>query len=1427
NPTPGAITISNWCVKDAQPGQFDSLPEITIDPGQFVVVAANTNYFLVNNPGYSNLLYEIIDPNSNGIGNGLNYYMDGLALCDPASNIIDAASYGLSTAFLNPPMLVVATNGHSMARQPANRDTHTRNDWVDRATPDPGAGVIESGINQGDSVEIVFQLEMPCSVSPGTLKSTATFSQPPGSALSTNSLNLLLNPKTAALVVRKTPILQSRKYQEEFTWDVTVRNEGLGRAPNVRIVDSAGPGIEFRGFSVPPTNGAIGFQVAWDQTVIPALSNMAPGDEVSVTVTARADFCFGLYNDADASWACGGFVAATNSVCGDTAASEGTARATIDFITEQPLLSGQISPAAPIAVSYCNGTEVTLVITNPINGGPARNIELLPYIPAGFAMTGTSVTVSNTIVVGDLDPNSTTSVVVTLKPTSCPVPTEIQNFFIQSRYEDLCGNRYSALTLSGSFQADGEPGASIYKIIPTAIYGSQPTTTVSVLFFYSNFNSTAVTVIDTYPRDPSNILSVANVTPPAADDGTNLTWTLSLSGSGVYTARFDLVVSSDTNAQCHAPDSLMANILTVPDFTNCLGCTRPVLGSGRSYPVSFYPSGCGGTGGCSYGSAKAASASLVEGCAPIANTHQFTFSGNVPSNGWDGAQFTSDLGGGTVDTNQVFVYADNSNVTAYLSFIQTSPNLILGLDGLTNSAYSAPSLITNALTVIWSAAHTNIGLVSDYSWLTLGPCGGRGARTYWMQGESLAGVALTPITNNNACGVSTIKATLSNLQSPGIPGEAQNAFPLYDVQLIVDLDADGDTLYSYDYVPGSAVFSNMLDSGGAPIPSFDPSIQTNLLVWDLSDLASNGAGVVYFNIRGSCESFASEKHTARLVYNTRCTEGDSPRARRASSATNGLPPLFSGSLQLALQPEYSFLTSTQYTTRIEIFNAGAGAAYNIGVELANPSNLVYGTADVAPTNVTTTNMLWGGFSTNNPLGDLKDLDGDGQADDLLPNGTFSIHVTNYVKYCAENTISARTHHGCKDTYCQITDMEQAEFITAAGQIVTHLDFPVNLVVCSNSTADYVVRNAGLVDLINVHAQLVLPTGITYMAGSSRYVFQGITNLVVGDPSGSGSLVDPLTWDDVLIPPLSTLQPTQMVTILFDFPIACESTFSDGQFGLLTEYTDICGRTNLTQQVRFTATLRKPDLAIVMEAGTNGASFSGGQMVRDPGDPIVYRVRLSHTVNSEASVPSLFMTAALPTNVAFVSASPAPVSQTGTNGAILTWDTAALTALIGGPPFEVGDPAIEVFVTGLVVGCAADISGSVTVDYGCSDLNQCLTVNASHSLRTAPFFPNLSSYMDMVLNTCGGPKTLVVTNLGSTAESIVLHEKAPAGYLFAAASITGEFYAANAILSLTGTPVGTEAILDLTTTNSSGAIDAHNSHGDTNTLDLGFEAWFKV
>ena len=1426
NPTPNPIGLTNWTIVDVNPGQSDVLPTMTINPGEYVIIAANTNNFLAQYPAYTGRVFAMADGK---IGSGLNNFSDGLFLKSALGANQDAMSYGVSSAAFSPPIPLVSVEGRSLIRNPANEDSNTAADW-DEGVPNPGTGTTVTGLRNGESISIAFKIEITCNAFGSEFRTDVRYQQPPGAAFSYAWDALFLTIDEGNLTVRKTPILQASGYNDLFTWSLIIKNEGFGDARSVEIIDTPGVGIQLLGFSVNPTNTPpYSNVVTWTSASFPALTNIVPGQEVSIVVTARAVQCENLYNDVDARWGCRGFVAATNSTCENTALIDETARATIDFVNRPPLLSGKITPAASVPVSYCGGGNITITITNSSSAGAARNLELIPASLNGFHVTGAAVGTNGHIVIGSVDPGVSTSVVVTISATNCPVPQGLQYLVLQSQYEDLCGNPFSALGLFTTFEVTQPPGASILKQMATEISGGS-TGSVTILMSYSNMFSTAFSIRDTYPRDASNLLSVAGISAPGVNDGTNITWNTTLTGSGVYTARFSIVASGAS--QCGTPDFFLQNVLTVPNFVDCVGCSRPVTGSGQSYPLTFYPS-CpsGGTGDCTVASSKFSSTAPSEVCTPVVITQHFFFTGALPSNNWQGVRFQSDLGGGTVDSNSVRVSingtnGESSNVTSWVTFSNTIPNLALLFNRLTNTPFYAPSTVST-MTFVWAVTSSNTGQLADSSFMTLGPCGSRSIRVFWAQGESRLGITLRPITNSDACGIAYMRIDLTNLPSPGVQGQPSAPFPAYDARVVLNLDADGDTLWNYDYVTNTTRFTNMLDLGGVPIASAEPTIAGNLLTWDISDLASNGAGTVTFRLRASCSAFPVEKMAAYVQYNNRCNDGVVPRTLRADSFTNTAPSLFSAHLLEGLQPQFSFLYSTQFVTRIEIMNSGAGNAYEVDAEMLLPSNIVFGAANVPPISVSSTNVRWDFHLL--PIGDLQDLDDDGSTDDLAANGRFYIWVTNYVILCGANDIHVQATHGCKGTVCETTPQVTAEFNTAQGSLVTRVVFPAERYLCITNEAEYAVRNAGLVDLYNVEAKLELPTGITYLPGSGRYVFRGVTNTTPGDPSGTGLPGNPLIWGKTQIPEFAILQPTQEVRIFFSFPTECDAVSGGGQFLAEGEYTDICGTTNITSQSIALAQVRAPLLTVLKEGSYDGGTnFTPGRVVLDAGDKVVYRVTIDHDGTSQTGVNSLQLIDSLPANVAFVSASPPPDSRTGVTGAVLRWSTTNLLASLGGSPYDIADPAIVVYVTGTVIACLQDVDNSAVVDYGCGEADMCLTASDAQTLRTQPVVSLLGSAAALTLNTCSGTKTITVTNDGGTAGGIRIHEVAPAGYVFVSASSTGEFNSANLTLALSGSPAGSVADINFTTTNASAAMDVDDDAGDGNVLmDLGYQCAFKV
>ena len=99
NPTPSPISLAGYTIVDALPGQSDALPAETVQPGQYVIIAASTSAFYATYASYTGLVIGCTDLT---IGSGLNNFGDGVFLKDGSATTVDAMSYGGSSAAFSP-----------------------------------------------------------------------------------------------------------------------------------------------------------------------------------------------------------------------------------------------------------------------------------------------------------------------------------------------------------------------------------------------------------------------------------------------------------------------------------------------------------------------------------------------------------------------------------------------------------------------------------------------------------------------------------------------------------------------------------------------------------------------------------------------------------------------------------------------------------------------------------------------------------------------------------------------------------------------------------------------------------------------------------------------------------------------------------------------------------------------------------------------------------------------------------------------------------------------------------------------------------------------------------------------------------------------------------------------------------------------------
>ena len=1116
-----------------------------------------------------------------------------------------------------------------------------------------------------------------------------------------------------------------------------------------------------------------------------------------------------LYNKADASWGC-----SSNGVCGDTVISSNGITAGITLLDRVPRLAAWLTPVSPIPVPYCDGATATLHITNDASTsvGTAYSVIISNMMPAGW--TGTS-----SIVVGDLPRGASTNIAVSMMPDACPISTNLQMTYFSFNYRDAMNRVYGPPTVYTAVQVVAPPAASVRLSAPS----SQVSTNGGVIpvfayLSYSNLVGTENIVIhDLYPA--STNLTVSNISAGGYISGGTIIWTNSgFIGSGIYTARFDLVIGET----CGGPVGSLANTVTVPDFYDCHGCVTPVGGSGGTFYTYLYAGvgcssggsgGSGGTGGsgggsdtCAYVSYVVSTTDLAEVCQPVSLTHFFTnFSSSL--SGWSNVVFTSDLGGGQngdlTSSNDVVVLFNGTDLTAFCRVSNVTDRLSINLSGLSNSLYSSLSNVTS-LAISWKMETFQPGRVVETSALVMpGVCGTASATAFWNVGASVMSVSLSTIQYLEACGVATGRIDLAQFASPGLMSGTNGIFPSYGVKVTLNLDADADSSTAISYEPGSTVFSNMVLLTGDSTNGFDPVVTNRQLVWTIGDLSPQGAGVITYILRGGCTRTAPEKQAAKVEYTTRCGTTNLV----ANSSTNQLPMLApSGSLSVDIQPEVTFLTDTQYMVRISFMNTGAGTAYNVKPELVFPSNVVFGGASVNPSSITPTGVVWTLQSVSNP-GDLINADPDGMADDLRPLGQFYIDVTNNIVSFGQNAIQAAVSHGCNSNPCQSAVSGVATFESNEGALSAITGFPANGKLCNTNAVLVLISNTGLTKDYNININEVLPPGISYVSGSSRYAYGATTNSAL-DPVITSSN---LTWTSAQVSLLAGLPAGTNMTILFSTLASCASQSGSRSYQASASYVSIGGTVRPVPAVTSIQGLDQPAPTLRVDASNIVVDFNRTN---------IYTIVLTNS--SAVGIPAMMLEDVFPSNVTYLGASIPPDLLTGSvaAGQLLVWSNSTMMELGGDAPYQRGSPGISISITGLVGACNY-LYNTATVHFGCDEDSLCLSNRYTQTSISVPLL-TVGNQSALSLSSWGGTRTVFLTNSGATARGIIVTNMAPTGFVFTAnAVVSGEFTASTPIVHLSGSPSGSVAIIDFTSAASSGATDLFDDAGDGDSaLDLG-------
>ena len=195
-----------------------------------------------------------------------------------------------------------------------------------------------------------IMLEITCTAVSGQILVDVTHS---GGSLDQGALYVEVLP--GAVTITKTPSVVPARLGETVHWTLTITSTGFGTIQNVVVTDTLGAGLLFDAVQSTPGDTSGLPTVVWDQSHIPALALMNPGDQVLIEVYAQVIACNGLENDAQVEWSCNGAPCETE-----------TTQASVQLILEEP----EISYVLPnFQMPYCSAsTQFTIPITNSGTG---------------------------------------------------------------------------------------------------------------------------------------------------------------------------------------------------------------------------------------------------------------------------------------------------------------------------------------------------------------------------------------------------------------------------------------------------------------------------------------------------------------------------------------------------------------------------------------------------------------------------------------------------------------------------------------------------------------------------------------------------------------------------------------------------------------------------------------------------------------------------------------------------------------------------------------------------------------------------------------------------------------------------------------------------------------------------------------------------
>ena len=1019
--------------------------------------------------------------------------------------------------------------------------------------------------------------------------------------------SLYVSVQPGAVTITKTPAVIPARLGDNVHWTLTVTSTGFGPIQSVVIQDTLRVGLQFDAVQSTPGDTSGLPTVVWNQTHIPALATMNPGDVVLIEVYADVIACDGLENYAQAEWSCDGAPCETE-----------TTRASVQLILEEP----EISYVLPnFQLPYCSAvSQFTIPITNS-GTGTAHNFYLYVdfdpltvtvSLPAGAFYDA----VNDRFFVGDIAPGATVNLVFTLTNSDWCANRPSGTLLFQPEYYDDCGEVFYPPIQFGSLSTAGATSLSASKSGPYEAYlGELITYTLSVTYSGDAVcvqNSTNITIIDTIP----NGFTVVNAG-GGAIIGNTIQWTILPTATPWST---NIILQAPPYSQCELYCYTSAVNTLDAAVTDCCGCALTANATATTYLE------------CEQLVDSEKTVTSVPGnwekCTEItyANTYIFADNALLDTESWNAMIFYEEMANNQqyVSTQPVTI---TDNATGASCSVNVVPTVVLGelVYDFSGYDFSACPAVRNSTLVIQYNLRTtdtsqpNCGSYSFYDWSRLDtgwPDFGQCMPDSVIQEGEIVTVTQSDMDISisglpslvDVCGTYSVTVTLTNPQA---------TVDAYDVVVFVS-----DLNYEIDLA--SLSYTGILPNSG-PTPTAAPE---QGYIWDYGDNFTGGtSGTISFDIQKRCTG--GDTYTAIVYYDDLCNDDDAPDVSDpvcTESATQ-TPFVLQADIFIKKVPELVYATTNQATWVIYVTNSGSGTAYNVWVDDVLGSDLQYNSTvsveDLVGNPVAVT-------INSNQDHNGNPINGVSWTFSSIPAGatrviTFITDIIGCINL--DNDVSASW--GCLAVDCQtpVTDHSTVR-IPPANAVTTNI-LPADIDLCEQDTATVQVKNAGLTTIYDAEVEVTLPPGLYYVPGT-------------GNPAEpQDPTANPVVWTKTEVPALASIDPGVVVSITFDVITDCG--YPGGNRTVISKayYYSVCWELKISPESRSLLPVREPSIDIEKD----GRNVTQGQIGytetvnAEPGETVEWRIRISNT--GSATAFNVEFWDVLPSNMTFFSIAPAP------------------------------------------------------------------------------------------------------------------------------------------------------------------------------------------